>query len=474
MNRDSAVPPPTVLSRCSDSRGFALIEAVVAAAVFAVIVLGVLAGIDGAAGSSGREKARSVAGTLAEQDQERMRGMRAVDLSNYSWTRDVTHGGSTYTIASETDWIRDNTGGTISCTNSSSQADYLRIRTTVTSSSVGKRTAPVKIDSLVAPPVGAVGSNQGTLTVQINNRDAVGVPNVPVKITSGAFSMTELTNSVGCAVFAYVPVGSYDVNVNEPGKVNPMGTNDVHVSGSVSNGTTNVTTIVYDVAGSVTASFRTRYWDAATSAFVDAPSRVFSFSLANAGVTSTGYRQFTPAVAPADTVTATQLFPFKDQYGLYSGRCLEENPTVTNGGAVQIVDRGGIYNETVYQPALRVRVMTGSSPATPVAGAFVKATLIESGACAGDTIPSIRTNPLNGLTTYAGTGASDPKRGYVTRPAVTGFPFDPGIPYGQWSVCADNGTRQRTVTVDNYTLTGTPSLTTINLSTTGSSTGTCP
>ena len=29
--------------------------------------------------------------------------------------------------------------------------------------------------------------------------------------------MTEQTNSVGCAVFAYVPVGSYDVNVNEPG-----------------------------------------------------------------------------------------------------------------------------------------------------------------------------------------------------------------------------------------------------------------
>ena len=141
-----------------------------------MIVLGVLAGIDGAAGSSGREKARSVAGTLAEQDQERMRGMRAVDLSNYAYNRDVTVGTATYNVDSESDWIRDNTGGTVSCTNSSAQADYLRIRTTVTSSTVGKRTAPVQIDSLVAPPVGAVGTNQGTLAVQVNDRDAVGVP----------------------------------------------------------------------------------------------------------------------------------------------------------------------------------------------------------------------------------------------------------------------------------------------------------
>ena len=84
MNRVPAVPPLTApRRRCSDPSGFALIEAIVAAAIFAILVLGVLAGIDGAAGSSGREKARSVASALAEQDQERMRGMRAVDLSNY-------------------------------------------------------------------------------------------------------------------------------------------------------------------------------------------------------------------------------------------------------------------------------------------------------------------------------------------------------------------------------------------------------
>ena len=473
MNRDPAVPTnPALRRRRTDASGFALIEAIVASAIFAMIVLGVLAGIDGAAGSSGREKARSVAGTLAEQDQERMRGMRAVDLSNYAYNRDVTVGGATYNIDSQSDWIRDNTGGTVSCTNSSAQADYMRIRTTVTSSTVGKRTAPVQIDSLVAPPVGAVGSNQGTLAVQVNDRNAVGSPGVPVQITKGAFTMSEVTNSIGCAVFAYIPVGSYDVKVQQAGKVNPAGVNEVHVSGIVSNGTTNVTKVDYDVAGTVTANFRTKYRDPADGSIDDVPSRAWSFMLDNAGVPTTSYRQFLPTVPPASTVIATQLFPFKDAYGLYAGVCRDENPT--SGGASQIVDPGQIYTKDVYQPSLRVRVMSNAT--TPVRNAHVRATLNETSACAGDTMVGVRSNVLAGLTTYGVAG--DPKEGYVTRVPVTGFGFDPGIPFGNWTICADNGIRRGTATLDNTVINATgssPALTTIRLDSAGGGVpGTCP
>jgi type II secretory pathway pseudopilin PulG len=473
MIRDRVVPLPTVPKRrCSDDHGFALVEAIVAAAIFALIVLGVLAGIDGAAGSSGREKARSIAGTLAEQDQERMRGMRAVDLSNYSWDRNVTVGGATYRIQSDSDWIRDNTGGTISCQNSAIQADYLRIRTSVTSSSVGKRTAPVKIDSLMAPPIGAVGTNQGTLAVQINNRDGIGVAGIVVKITNlaGTLTLTETTNAVGCAVFAYIPIGGYDVNVKQAGGwVNPEGVNDVHVSGNVSNGTTNATTIVYDVAGTVTMNMRTKAWDAEANAIVDIPSRAYSYGLANAGVTSTGYRQFFPATAPATTVTATQLFPFKDAYGLYSGRCLTpENPGTANGGGVQIVDRAGIYTNDVYQPALRVKVVNGANAVT---GATVVAT-IRPGATGCGTPIAPNGDKITGLTTFSGV-ATDKRNGFVTQPAVPGIPFDPGIPYGTWDICVQSGTQKKTLSsYSNRTLAGNSTVTTLDMST-GTTTGTC-
>ena len=98
------------LPRPADEAGFGLIEAIVAAAVLAVLALGVLAGIDGAASSAGREKARAVAASLAEQDQERMRAMRAVDLPEYRRTlADRTSAGSTYTVVSEADWVSDAT-----------------------------------------------------------------------------------------------------------------------------------------------------------------------------------------------------------------------------------------------------------------------------------------------------------------------------------------------------------------------------
>ena len=69
--------------RLRQDSGFAMIEAIVAATLMVIVALGVLRGLDSAQRSSGREKARSAAAALTEQDQERLRSFRAVDLANY-------------------------------------------------------------------------------------------------------------------------------------------------------------------------------------------------------------------------------------------------------------------------------------------------------------------------------------------------------------------------------------------------------
>jgi type II secretory pathway pseudopilin PulG len=51
--------------------GFAVIEVIVSAAVLAIVALAVLSGMDGASFSSAREKARAVAGSLAERKRKR-------------------------------------------------------------------------------------------------------------------------------------------------------------------------------------------------------------------------------------------------------------------------------------------------------------------------------------------------------------------------------------------------------------------
>jgi hypothetical protein len=339
----------------------------------------------------------------------------------------------------------------------------------------------VQIDSLMAPPIGAVGTNQGTLAVQVNNRDGLGVQNIMVTIkhANGTVTLSEPTNAVGCAVFAYIPVGSYDVNVNQAGGwVTPEGVTDVHVSGIVSNGTTNAPPpIVYDVAGTVTMNMRTRYFDAQANAIVDGPSRAYNFGLANPGVTSTGYRQFAPTPTPATSLTATKLFPFKDAYGLYSGRCLSpENPGLANGGAVQIVDRAGIYTANVYQPALRIKVIDSSkSGSPPVVGANVVATLRSTATgclapTAGDKNPGVTTDTL-GLMTYNGT-AGDARNGFITRPPTTDIPLDPGIPYGNWDICVASGGKTKSFTnYSNRAMNGATSTTTYDFS--GATNGSC-
>src|SRR4051812_50081077 len=102
-------------ARIESNSGYALIEVVVSAAVLAMVAVAVLAGVDGAQRSTGREKARSVAASLAEQDQERLRAMPVEQLATYApGTPVLPLGGASHTGLSESEWGRDDTGGPVS------------------------------------------------------------------------------------------------------------------------------------------------------------------------------------------------------------------------------------------------------------------------------------------------------------------------------------------------------------------------
>ena len=69
----------------------------------------------------------------------------------------------------------------------------MRITSTTTSQLINTPIAPIKMSSLVAPPVGAFGANQGTLGVQVNDRDGAGVEGMNVTITGPRPSPTRRT-----------------------------------------------------------------------------------------------------------------------------------------------------------------------------------------------------------------------------------------------------------------------------------------
>jgi hypothetical protein len=90
----------------------------------------------------------------------------------------------------------------------------------------------------------------------------------------------------------------------------------------------------------------------------------------------------------------------------------------------------------------------------------------------------------NGATrTWSGTSANnyeDGFAGFVTRkaPAITGNDwgqghFDPGLPWGKWQVCADDGLRRNFLVIDNTKPDGSATYQVLDLNGTGSEAKVC-
>src|SRR4051812_44009684 len=306
--------------------GFALIEAIVSAAVLAILALAVLSGIDGAQNSSAREKARAVAANLAEQDQERLRGMTVAALMTLpAGTPPVTVDGASYTVTSRAEWVTDDAGGTPGCGNASDNNEYIHITSTVTSSIVGRTIAPVKLDSLVAPSV-AYANSHGTLGVKVVNRNGVGIPGITVMPSMSAppsAPPAAVTDPQGCALFRNIDSGVYAIRLNQAGYVDPAGNQDTTISQKVSPGVVTFKTIDYDVATRATVTVQTLV----PGGTATRPSKALTVAATNAQ--RAGLVRKFPNATAATSLSATQIYPFKTTaYQWFSGNCAYENPTL--------------------------------------------------------------------------------------------------------------------------------------------------
>jgi Tfp pilus assembly protein PilV len=455
--------------RISEEAGFALIEALIGAVVLIVIALATLGAIDRAQKTSGFAKNKSVAGALAEQDQARLRGLPADSLSNYATnhtaSRSVTVNGLTYTVASTVDWIRDSTGGTLSCTNNSGQADYLELTSTVSANSI----QPVKLTSLATPPL-AYSSSRGTLVVQVNDGaiPAVGVQGVTVNI-SGPTSASGTTNALGCAVFSFIPAGAYNVSIAKNGYVDPSGNTNPSVGNkTVTGGNLTTQPFTYDQAGSIPVSFET---DIGTSSVVLQRSRGYNAAAKNTDVPA----QFraTPAasdaVPPVPTVNFGTLFPFRSStYNVYAGRCQAANPETAIPNSSWFTTAGQIgYDDavmvppgapstpvTVRQPGLELRVKDSS-------GTYRNGARVVITPQATTCMPASITPWTTAKNTVTNTDGWVSKDQYDFGGSTGNVTYDPGLPFGSYTVCAEynfgttaspqwrKSTTQPTVTLNN-------------------------
>lgn len=393
--------------------GFILIEVLVSALILAIVAGAVLTLITATTRSAASERNHSTAYALAQEDQARLRTMRIADLNRKSETREVTVGGTSFTVESEGVFVNNKTG-TPSCTEGHDSADYVEITSRVSGPGLLN---PVSLQSVVSPTSGSLDPSHGTLAVQVNN--AAGEPISGVSIEgSGSRAFGGSTEASGCANFADLPSGNYAVKASAGGLITPTGetTWTKEQVGVPASGTQQLI-LHFDTPGSVTANFV--YLEPGTGALTPAP--VNAMELFNAENEGTAVTFGTPGGARASTLKDASVYPFKTPYAVYAGSCASNNPDPESKGvnAAAIanveVEPGGTVEPTIQVPALDLAATYNGAP---VAGAKVVVT---------DT--RCKYNSVNLKRVFYTDEA-----GHIA-PGLTGTSQAVGLPFGTYDIC---------------------------------------
>ncbi len=453
----------------SAEAGFTIIEVLISALMLSLIAAAAATAFIGSAHASGYERLRADAQALAQQDENRLRGLTVDQLSNLNQTlAPVTLDGAQFTIKETAQYVSDSTG-TPSCTNPS--ADYLQTTSTVTWTNMGTH-PPVVVSGLQTPPVGSTDPTHGTLAVSAINSAGTGLAGMNVTINSGATTASQPTANGGCTLFGDLPQGSYNVSVAPPLGTYVDGQTGLGVTPTSPDTASPAPTVVpgakaasptqfqLDTGGSATFSFSVASWPSGVSP-TTAPKEVSpAVVLFNTGMKSPSFRVCSgadancPVVGSPDTsfaagawnqtqykVIATPLFPYT--YATYAGTCANDEPKLYGGtdGAVAVAP-GGNPSAVVPLAPMVVRLYNGTpSTSTEVTSWPVGAhlTVTDTGcglAYVGSTAatqPSYMPAgqsvlPLNSM---PGTGAND-----------IGYLKYPGMPYGNYQVCYDTGAKK--------------------------------
>lgn len=410
--------------------GSFLIEVMVTAVILLIVSAGVLSMLDNAGARSAEQRARAVAGNLAQNEQERLRALPLEELSNNHSESTETVDTFEFQIESRAEWVTDG-AGEASCAVSGATADYLRITTTVDSPSLRGR-APTKLDSIVSPPARAFGPTQGSLAVQVNDAGGNPVEGLAVNV-DGPATVSGVTNDTGCVLWGYLPAGNgYVITFSRVGWLDGSGVSNISRTESVTPEVPRTAGFVYDRGGAL----RTRFETVPASGGVAKTTAPGTATLSHQGPPSSA----TAYPVSAGQLTTPLLFPFTTEWSLWADSCAAARPT--SPLLRKVLPGQTVDTPTIVLPSLDVKVV-GSTGA-----ALSGARVVVISAC------GTRYERLTG---------------------ATGRLADPGFPWGAANVCADAtiaGVKRRLAQVlTNATLPGQDK--TITLTTT-SVLGACP
>lgn len=400
-----------IVRGAASERGFAIIEVLVSSIILALIVIGTFTAFDSSNRFTANEQDRSQASSLAQQDEDRLRGLQVSQLSSLNDTRTVTLNGTSFTVTS-TGQFESDASGTSSC-GGSGTADYIKTTSTVTWPAMGAG-QPVVAESIITPPAG------GSLIVQVVDASGDPVPGMAVS-GSGAGTLNGTTGPNGCVIFGGLDGGSYNVSVAESGYVDKDGNATPPVSQqavTVIPGSSATKTFYFDQAGTIQAYFSSKQYGGATNNNVTGDTLV-AF---NNNMTYPGYRYFGAAGTP-DTppLVAPNIFPFPSTYTVYAGSCAADAPSAF-----------GATDPTILVPPGQTVSFGGAAPTQPPINLPAINLVVHSGT--GTASPGSLLSGAHVIITDTGC-TPNVKRTYSTD--SSGHISNPSLPYGTYTVCAD-------------------------------------
>jgi prepilin-type N-terminal cleavage/methylation domain-containing protein len=449
----------------ANDAGFTLIEILVSALIVALISAAVADGLIASAHLSGTERQRSQADQLAQQDQERLKGLSDQQLQGLIQTRTVKLDGYTYTVTSTSTF--EDTSGASTCT--SGRAAYFKVTSTAAWPPAGSMTE----ESIIRRTV------DGGLRVQVDDESGVN-PLSGVQVNAnGPSNATGSTDPDGCFVFTGMTPGNYTVGVAAAGYVDKDGNSSPpNISATVAAtgiAPTSNTPLIIGKGGSITASFAT---NTATKTYT-VPGYYLSYfgSLGSSKMSASSVVLGSGAPVTSIPTATSHLFPFTSfvgstynytgNYQVWAGQCASEQPLVPPPGIdIATVTPGSAVAATVGEPALDASITGNTAPLD------VKITYSD-GTCTDvwSPVASAGADPTNGYAVYPAPFASNAAKGAPTSNV-------PGVA-GSLSFCVDYKSgpttyRKQTITgITNTSFTAPTVLAPINIATAPTSGSPC-
>jgi type II secretory pathway pseudopilin PulG len=407
--------------------GMTLIEVVVAFGIFLVVAGAVLSLLGGAIRLAKEDRYRMVATSLATRELEvtrdafssLTRGPTTIttnqvvnpnQLPGGTANRPLVVDNVEYTVTRTAQWAQVGSTAASTCDDgSNAELAFLRVRVEVTWPGLGDR-PPVSTDTIMTPPKGTYSQSTGHIGVRL--LDAEGEPLVgkSVSVSGPNGTSSGVTASDGCAVFAFLPEGSYAITANLPGHINRDGTPSKTVQ--VQSGQLVRTVLEYALASRLVVTYRT------TAGYEPKAATGFPVTLANSGLLPTGTTVRRGAVdAASPTQTLDNLWPYPAGYEVWAGACTDSDP-YQNDQARELVEAAPGVTSNVTLPLAAVQVtLSGSGNSNKE----VTATRLDDATCPGGASIVLGSTDSSGV-------------------------LKTSLPYGKWKLAANGRSNERTFT----------------------------